>query len=496
MVSPSSVMLCGAAALLLAVSPTQPRDLLLSSMGVATEPPPPEKSAFAPKPNAHTATPKLVKEAKLAMRNTVADLKKAQHLGMEDVNETLKTQEKVLNTLRQRFPPKNKGPTVPRAKNETEVNANLARLSDTQKEEMGKLAMSFAEASAKTALQKLRNVKETAPEKIANKVEGAKIQQGDLFRSLKEMGPTLATTAVPASSAPDAPKTQVAMIAKVAMDVLDARSAPLARLEAQQRALQAAEHARIEAELAKTKVAAGTQAVALDEKAEAQALKEKEAADAEAQRAEEQRSQAEEETRRALEEAALATEQAAVARREADEAKAEAEQAEQASSRADEAARRAAIAARSVASKRAASMLSGSTLGHQGRGPAKRINHALIGNAVNLRAATKPTHGHSARAVSMVQTGRSATETQKHVPTASAGTAPQLALEALRSLQSSSAQAAQKKPSHTAHMSHGKRRRIRSRSSSSASASAAASASASAAASASASAAVAAAAAA
>lgn len=479
-------MLCGAAALLLAVSPAQPRDLLLSSMGVATEPPPPEKSAFAPKPNAHTATPKLVKEAKLAMRNTVADLKKAQHLGMEDVNETLKTQEKVLNTLRQRFPPKHKGPAVPHAENATEIHASLARLSDTQKEEMGKIAMSFAEASAKTALQKLRSVKETAPEKIANKVEGAKIQQGDLFRSLKEMGPILATTAVPASSAPDAPKTQVAMIAKVAMDVLDARSAPLARLEAQQRALQAAEHARIEAELATTKVAAGTQAVALDEKAEAQALKEKEAADAEAQRAEEQRSQAEEETRRALEEAARATEQAAVARREADEAKAEAEQAEQASSRADEAARRAALAARSVASKRAASMVSGSTLGHQGRGPAKRINHALIGNAVNLRAATKPqrpvptAHGHSARAVSMVQTGRSAADTQKHVPTASAGTAPQLALEALRSLQSSSAQATQKKASHASHMSHGKRRRIRSRSSSSASASTAASAAASA----------------
>ena len=129
-------------------------------------------------------------------------------------------------------------------------------------------------------------------------------------------------------------------------------------------------------------------------------------------------------------------------------------------------------------------MLSGSTLGHQGRGPAKRINHALIGNAVNLRAATKPAHGHSARAVSMVQTGRSATDTQKHVPTASAGTAPQLALEALRSLQSSSAQAAQKKPSHASHMSHGKRRRIRSRSSSSASASASASAAASASASA------------
>ena len=241
-------MLCSAAALLLAVSPTQ-RDMLLSSMGVQMEPAPPDMDGFAPKPNAHTATPKLVKEAKLAMRNTVADLKKAQHLGMDDVNETLKTQEKVLNTLRQRFPPKNRGAGIPHPENETEIHANLARMSDTQKEEMGKIAMSFAEASAKTALDKLRNVKENAPEKIANKVEGMRIQQADLFHSLEEMEPTLAST-LPASSAADAPKTQVAMIAKVAMDVLDARSAPLARLEAQQKALQEAEHARTEAERA------------------------------------------------------------------------------------------------------------------------------------------------------------------------------------------------------------------------------------------------------
>ena len=139
-----------AAALLLAVSPTQ-RDMLLSGMGVAMEPALPDMDGFAPKPNAHTATPKLVKEAKLAMRNTVADLKKAQHLGMEDVNETLKTQEKVLNTLRQRFPPKHKGPAIPHSENVTEIHANLAGLSDTQREEMGKIAMSFAEASAKTA---------------------------------------------------------------------------------------------------------------------------------------------------------------------------------------------------------------------------------------------------------------------------------------------------------------------------------------------------------
>ena len=157
-------MLCSAAALLLAVSPTQ-RDMLLSGMGVAMEPALPDMDGFAPKPNAHTATPKLVKEAKLAMRNTVADLKKAQHLGMEDVNETLKTQEKVLNTLRQRFPPKHKGPAIPHSENVTEIHANLAGLSDTQREEMGKIAMSFAEASAKTALEKLRNVKENAPDR-------------------------------------------------------------------------------------------------------------------------------------------------------------------------------------------------------------------------------------------------------------------------------------------------------------------------------------------
>merc|ERR1740133_485103 len=410
------------------------------------------------------------------MRNTVADLKKAQHLGMDDVNETLKTQEKVLNTLRQRFPPKNRGAGIPHPENETEIHSNLARMSDTQKEEMGKIAMSFAEASAKTALDKLRNVKENAPEKIANKVEGMRIQQADLFHSLEEMEPTLAST-LPASSAADAPKTQVAMIAKVAMDVLDARSAPLARLEAQQKALQEAEHARTEAELATNKVAESTEAVALDEKAEAQALKEKEAADAEAQRAEEQRSQAEEETKRALEEASLATEQAAAARKEADEA-----------------AKRAATAARTVASKRAAAMISGTTVGHAGKGPARRVNHALIGKAVNLRAtfggskaSTKTQRpvpkaaGHSARAVSMVQMGRSASAPQKHLPIASAGTAPQLALEALRSLQSN-AQATQKKESHASRvasaLSHAKRRRMRSRSTSSASASASSSASA------------------
>ena len=220
--------------------------------------------------------------------------------------------------------------------------------------------------------------------------------------------------------------------------------------------------------------------------------KEKEAADAEAQRAEEQRSQAEEETKRALEEASLATEQAAAARKEADEAKAEAEQAEQASSRADEAAKRAATAARTAASKRAAAMISGTTVGHAGKGPARRVNHALIGKAVNLRAtfggskaSTKTQRpvpkaaGHSARAVSMVQTGRSASAPQKHLPIASAGTAPQLALEALRSLQSN-AQATQKKASHASRvasaLSHAKRRRMRSRSTSSASASASSSA--------------------
>ena len=59
-------------------------------------------------------------------------------------------------------------------------------MSDAQKAKMGKIAVSFAEASAQTALEKLRISERVAPKKVAAKIAVSTDKQTDLFRSMTD----------------------------------------------------------------------------------------------------------------------------------------------------------------------------------------------------------------------------------------------------------------------------------------------------------------------
>ena len=153
--------------------------------------PPYGRAPLQPLDVAQHRTPRLVKQAKAAMRSTVADLRKARRLGSPGVDETLSKQVQVLRDLRRQFPPKDRGVRHHVPENATEIKASLDRMTTEQKDKMGKLAVGFAQASARKALQKLRATeKRRLPDwpnlsGSAGTVKSTKRKQGELLLALQ-----------------------------------------------------------------------------------------------------------------------------------------------------------------------------------------------------------------------------------------------------------------------------------------------------------------------
>jgi hypothetical protein len=335
---------------------------------------PSERVPLQPLDVVQSRTPKLVKQAKAAMRSTVSDLRKAKRLGSQGVDETLAKQVQVLRALRRQFPAKDRGVRHHVPENATEIKASLDRMTQDQKDKMGKLAVGFAQASAKKALQKLRATERKRSGDWPNlsgpavTVKSTKRKQSELFFELQRRNKDLHVMSAEATRA--------------TQRLVEARRSSAVALLAERKVVGGANRAREAARQAKQKAADSTQKSAATVQAEATAARAKERAEADARRAEADRRKFQRLTSRAENEAQITTRHAGKAKKDAQNAKAVADKAGKA-------------AAAAAAEASAAAEVAGQVLGHNTE--RRIVRRAQQRRTAERRASTKPGYRSSRR---------------------------------------------------------------------------------------------------